>query len=165
MQAVSNATPLIYLAKIGKLYLLEEIFDTVLIPTRVYSEVVVSGKEKGYHDAFLVEKYITKGIIVKKEVKIKKLINMPIGRGEAETIELAAGEGIYDVLIDEAKARRIARMYNLRPKGTLWVLTRAFEKDLLSKIELMNNIEELIKSGYRIREDILVEVYRELIRE
>jgi predicted nucleic acid-binding protein len=69
------------------------------------------------------------------------------------------------VLIDEAKARRIARMYNLRPKGTLWILVSAFKDDLLSKGELMNNIEELIKSGYRIKEEILIGVYRELIRE
>ncbi|UCF08403.1 MAG: hypothetical protein JSW28_01565, partial [Thermoplasmata archaeon] len=106
-----------------------------------------------------------KEFIVKKEVKIKKLKNMPIGSGEAESIELAAREGIKDVLMDEAKARRIARMYDLRPRGTLWVLTRAFEKDLFSKEELINSIEELIKVGYRIREDILVEIYRELIRK
>jgi predicted nucleic acid-binding protein len=165
VQAVSNSTPLIYLAKIGELYLLEKLFDTVLIPVKVYSEVVMSGKEKGYHDAYLVEEFVEKGFIVKKEVKMKKLKNMPIGRGEAETIELAAREGLKDVLIDEAKARRIARMYNLRPKGTLWILVSAFKDDLLSKGELMNNIEELIKSGYRIKEEILIGVYRELIRE
>ena len=165
MQVVSNSTPLIYLAKIGRLYLFEKIFDSVLIPAKVYSEVVVSGKEKDYHNAYLVEEFVEKGFIVKKEVKMKKLKNMPIGRGEAETIELAVREGIKDVLIDEAKARRIARMYNLRPKGTLWVLINAFKDDLFSKEELMNNIEELIKTGYRIREDILIGVYRELIRK
>ena len=104
-----------------------------------------------------------KGFIVKKEVKMKKLKNMPIGRGEAETIELAVREGIKDVLIDEAKARRIARLYNLKPKGTLWVLTKGFEKGLLSKKELENSIQDLIKSGYRIREEILVEIFRELM--
>ena len=163
MRAVSNATPLIYLAKIGRLNLLEEIFDAILIPNKVFSEVVVKGKEKGYHDAFLVEAFIEKKFILKKKVEIKKLRNMPIGRGELETIELAAKEGIKNVLIDEAKARRIARLHNLKPKGTLWVLTKAFEKGLLSKDELNNSIQELIKSGYRIREDILVEIFRVLM--
>ena len=163
MQAVSNATPLIYLVKIGRLNLLEEIFDVVLIPNRVFTEVVVEGKEKGYHDAFLVEEFMERGFILKKKVKIERLREMPIDRGEIETIELAKKEGIKDVLIDEAKARRIARLYDLRPKGTLWVLTKAFEDDILSKEELKNSIQELIKCGYRIREDILVEIFRELV--
>lgn len=164
MDAVSNATPLIYLARIGKLYLLEEVFDSVLVPGKVYSEVVVIGKEKGYHDAYLVEELVEKGFIEKRNVKLEKLRNVPIGWGEAETIELAAREGITDVLIDEAKARRIARMYALKPKGTMRVLTSSYQKDLLTQMELTNLLEELIKSGYRIREDILLEVYRELIR-
>ncbi len=163
MRAVSNATPLIYLAKIGRLNLLEEIFDAVLIPNKVFSEVVVEGKERGYHDAYLVEEFIERKFILKKKVEIKRLRDMPIGRGEIETIELAVKEGIKNVLIDEAKARRIARLYNLKPKGTLWVLTKGFEKGLLSKEDLKNCIQELIKSGYRIREDILVEIFRELM--
>lgn len=163
MRAVSNSTPLIFLAKIGRLNVLEEIFDAVLIPNKVFTEVVVDGKEKGYYDAFLVEEFIEKGFILKKEVEIEKLRGMPIGRGEIETIELATKEEIKDVLIDEAKGRRIARLYNLQPKGTLWVLTKAFEDDLLSKEELKNCIQELIKCGYRIREEILVEIFRELM--
>lgn len=114
MRAVSNATPLIYLAKIGRLNILEEIFDVVLIPNKVFFEVVIKGKEKGYHDAFLVEEFMEKGFVLKKKVEIKKLIDMPIGRGEQETIELAVKEGIKNVLIDEAKARRIARLQNLK---------------------------------------------------
>ena len=87
---------------------------------------------------------------MKKEVEIKKPKDMPIGRGEMETIELAIKEKIKYVLIDEPKGRRIARLYDLQPKGTLWVLARAFETDLLSKEELRNSVQELIKCGYRI---------------
>ena len=94
MQVVSNSTPLIFLAKIGKLSLLERIFEVVLIPNKVFFEVVVEGKEKGYNDAFLVEEFIERGVIIKKKVEIEKLNKMPIGRGEIETIELALREEI-----------------------------------------------------------------------
>jgi predicted nucleic acid-binding protein len=160
---VSNSTPLIFLAKIGRLNLLEKIFDAVIIPDKVFSEVVIEGKEKGYSDAFLVEKFINKGIISKKNIKIKSLNDMPIGKGEQEAIELAVKLGIQDILIDEAKGRRFARLYDLQPKGTLWVLTKAFEDDLLSKDELKDNITELIKCGFRIKEDILVDILKELM--
>jgi predicted nucleic acid-binding protein len=160
---VSNSTPLIFLAKIGRLDLLEKIFDAVIIPDKVFSEVVIEGKEKGYSDAFIVEKFIDNGIISKKDVKIKYLNDMPIGKGELEAIELAVKMGIQDILIDEAKGRRIARLYDLQPKGTLWVLTKAFENDFLSQEELKNSITELIRCGYRIKEDILVDILKELM--
>ncbi len=52
MIAVSNASPLIFLAKIGKIHLLEKIFEKILIPEKVYNEVVVKGKEKRFADAY-----------------------------------------------------------------------------------------------------------------
>jgi predicted nucleic acid-binding protein len=160
---VSNSTPLIFLAKIGRLNILEHIFKTVNIPNEVYTEVVIRGKEKGYSDAFLVEKLVDKNLILKKDVEIKKLKNMPIGKGEQETIELAMKLGIPDILIDDAKGRRIARVYDLKPKGTLWVLTKAYEEDVINKQDLKNCITELIKHGFRIKEEILIEILKELI--
>ena len=47
MIAVSNAGPLIHLAKIGRLSLLKEIFNEIIIPRTVKVEVVDKGKEKG----------------------------------------------------------------------------------------------------------------------
>jgi len=43
---VSNASPLIYLAKLGKIELLHELFGQVVIPPAVYQEVVVLGTNK-----------------------------------------------------------------------------------------------------------------------
>lgn len=163
MQVVSNSTPLIFLAKISRLNLLEKLFDAVLIPNKVFTEVVVEGKERGYSDSYLVEESIKKGIIKKKDIKIGESTAMPISSGEIEAIELALKLGIQDILIDEAKGRRIARLYDLKPKGTLWVLTKAFEDGILTQEELKNSIFELIKCGYRIREDILVEIFKEIM--
>jgi len=42
---VSNATPLIYLAKIGKLYLLKRVFGEVFVPEEVKIEAVDRGKQ------------------------------------------------------------------------------------------------------------------------
>ena len=162
-QVVSNSTPLIFLAKIGKLDLLERIFSKVYISDAVFNEVIIKGKEKGYSDAFLVEKFVEKGTILKKNVKIEKLNNIPIGKGELETIELAIKINVEDILIDDSKGRKFARLYGLQPKGTLWVLTKAFEEYLISKEDLKNNITELVKSGFRIKEDLLIEILKDLI--
>ena len=44
---VSNATPLIYLAKIGKIDLLRKVFKEVFIPEEVKVEAVDEGKSWG----------------------------------------------------------------------------------------------------------------------
>ena len=162
-QMVSNSTPLIFLAKIGRLNLLEKIFPEIIISNEVYSEVVIRGKEKGYGDAFLLEKIIEKGAITVKPVKITNLKDLPIGKDELETIELARKLDIQHVLMDDSKGRRFARLYDLEPKGTIWVLTKAFEDDLLSKSDLKSGITELVKCGFRIKEDLLIEILRELV--
>ena len=46
MIVVSDATPLIGLAKIGQLVLLQGMFGEVLVPQAVYNEVVLSAPHK-----------------------------------------------------------------------------------------------------------------------
>ncbi len=43
MKAVTNATPLIALALLGRLDLLRDLFDDVLVPSAVHDEVVRAG--------------------------------------------------------------------------------------------------------------------------
>jgi len=47
MIVVSDTTPLIGLASIGRLELLYELFDEVYIPQAVFDETVTSGREEG----------------------------------------------------------------------------------------------------------------------
>jgi|GEM_PF-5309391 hypothetical protein len=55
MSAVSNAGPPIHLAKIGRLSLLKEIFEEIIVPRTVKVEVIDRGREKGKPDAFIIE--------------------------------------------------------------------------------------------------------------
>ena len=63
MIVISNATPLIYLAKIDKLHLLRDLFEHVIIPEEVYKEVVITGLKYGYFDAQTVKSAIEEGWI------------------------------------------------------------------------------------------------------
>lgn len=58
---VSNSTPLIYLAKVGRIDLLRKVFKTVFIPQEVKNEVVDKGKLLGEQDAYIIEKAISEG--------------------------------------------------------------------------------------------------------
>lgn len=45
-KVVCNSSPLIHLAKVGKLELLKDYFTEILIPEAVYRECVVDGRDK-----------------------------------------------------------------------------------------------------------------------
>jgi predicted nucleic acid-binding protein len=56
--AVSDSTPLIYLAKIGRLSLLSGVFKSIYVPEAVFNEAVSQGKALNMIDAFIIEKAV-----------------------------------------------------------------------------------------------------------
>lgn len=61
LRAVSNSGPLIHLAKINALWLLEKLFDEILIPIEVKEETVDAGLKLGFDDARIIQKAIKDG--------------------------------------------------------------------------------------------------------
>jgi uncharacterized protein len=125
MRIVIDSSPLIFLSKIGKIELLTELFDEILIPSEVFYETVTQGKEKMLEDAFAIENFITQSCKVKiKDADIRWLDDFPLGKGEKAVISLARIERIDNALIDESKARTLARVFNLNQEERygFWLL-------------------------------------------
>ena len=151
---VSNATPLIYLAKVGKLDLLESLYEQVLIPEEVEKEVVEEGKRIGQKDAFLIEKKICDGWI--NVLKVNKLIEIPIKleKGEIATLTLAKELGVKEVLIDESLARTASEIIGLIPRGTIFVLLEALKINKINFDEFIEILNKLLREGFRLREEV-----------
>jgi predicted nucleic acid-binding protein len=154
---VSNATPLIYLAKIGRLGVLGRVFGQVIISEEVNREVVEEGKKLGKMDAYLIEKEIKEGWI--KVSKIKELIDIPIKleKGEVATLSLAKNLEVREVLIDEASARTASEILGLTPRGTIFVLLKALKIKEISFDEFLGILDKLLKEGFRLREEVYIE--------
>ena len=153
---VSNATPLIYLAKADQLSLLHGMFETVFIPDAVYREVVTQGKNKGENDAFRVERAVKEGWIVVKKVQKLFNIELSIHPGEVEVISLARELAIKVVLMDDTKARIAAELADLKPKGTLWLLINAVREKILDFDRFLIALEDIVKSGFYLKEEVLL---------
>lgn len=156
MVIVSNASPLIYLAKCSKLHLLREVFEEVCIPVEVKHEVVVQGKKLGIPDAQVVEDAIKTGWIKIHETQ-QLAPPIRLDPGESASLSLAKNLGISEVLIDEAVARRAARMMGLIPRGTLYVLLESLKRDLLDFNGLLEALSMLIREGFRLKEEVYIE--------
>ena len=63
MRTDSNTSPLIWLSKIGKLDLLRDLFDEILIPKEVYREAVETGLQEVSSDALIIKEAVDQGWI------------------------------------------------------------------------------------------------------
>jgi len=156
---VSNATPLIYLAKAGRLNLLKRVFEKVFIPEEVKIEVVDRGKKLGKKDAYLIERAINEGWI---KVSKSKIVEIPLEleRGEVAALSLAKDLGIKEVLVDETSARTAARLLGLTPRGTIFPLLKALESKEIDLNEFLGLLNTLVKEGSRLKEEVYLETIR-----
>jgi len=157
---ISNATPLIYLAKSDKLTLLQNIINQVLIPKAVFREVVVEGKRLGEKDAYRVEKAIGQGWLRVEEVKNMFLTKVSLHPGEIEVISLAKEKGIKTVLMDDAKGRSVAELAGLKPVGTLWIFLQAVKNRIIDFDEFLSTVEDIIHAGFYLKDDVYIKVVR-----
>lgn len=158
---ISNATPLIYLAKADQLKALQTVIRQILIPQSVYREVVVEGKNLGEKDAYRVDRAISEGWIIVQEVKDIYPVEIPIHPGEAEVISLAKEMGVERVLLDDVKARVACELAGLRPIGTLGIILRAVGDHNLSFDQFLTTLEHIVRSGFYLKEEIYLRAVQE----
>ena len=159
VKAVCNASPLIFLAKINCLRLLDDY--SLHIPNQVKDEVL-AGHKKGKADAHLILDYLEARKI--EPVRVVPLKSFPpsLGSGEKAAISLAVRLNLKKIFIDESKARSVARIYGLEPKGTLGILWESYRAGKIKKTEIERLMYELVEKGFRIKEELLIEFLRAL---
>jgi len=148
MIIVADSSPLISLAILNQLNLLQELFDEVYIPKAVFEEVTATGKP--FSD--ILSNFSKPRI---KNVKNKialSILSHELDLGESEAIVLALENKIEDILMDEHKGRKIAIARGLHPIGTIGVLIQAKKKGLLKSIKPL--IHELIKNNIYISQEL-----------
>jgi len=164
---VLNSTPMIYLAKVNALELLEKLPEKKVIPNSVYEEVVTKGKKRGAADALLIEKAIDRGILEVREVKNKKLFKtlaqIPgLHRTDAEVLALSK-ELNATAIVDEDKARGVADVNDVPNRGTGYLLLRFSKLGLLTKEEVKTKVDEMIKFGWRCSTEVYAEILKSVM--
>ena len=140
---ISNSSPLICLSKVGRLALLKELYGEVHIPTAVRDEVLVDGKE----DCVAIKKALQEGWL--KVVEPKTFRDYGIGPGENQALQLAF-EKKDTIVLDDARAIRIARIMGVRHIRTTSVILQAVTSRKLSRDEAVDVLNNMIGIGYYI---------------
>ena len=79
-----------------------------------------------------------------------------------EVINAAKEMGIDTVLIDDKRARSLARSVGMTTCGTLWVLLRAVKREEIKKEKAYEIICDLPRYGFRIDAEFLLQIAKKL---
>lgn len=170
ISTVSNTSPLIWLAKIGKLNLLKDLFGEVIISEESYKEAVEVGLKEGYSDALVIKDACDQGWIKVKHLNerqiavcqniIKHSIELHIG--EVQAIVLARESKDSLLLMDDSSGRAFAETWGLRVKGVLYVIITALRNNLTDKTEAKESMLNLVRKGFRIEPKFLAKILQEI---
>lgn len=148
---VADSSPLIGLARIGQLHLLRRSARRTLIPPAVWDEITVQGHDApGAREVEQAASWI--GIQAPDSAPVAALA-LVVDQGEAEAIALAQGTERSLLLVDDAKARRVAQQLGLRLVGTVGLLRRATKAGWIT--ELRPQLEALQRNGIYIRQKLI----------
>jgi predicted nucleic acid-binding protein len=153
---VADAGPLIHLAQIGKLHLVQRLFGQVTITASVKREAVDEGVRLGYADAEVIGGALRDGWIVVESVPSrlaksaeKLALGENISVADAETL-LLAKEKRAELLVDEKIVSDLAKMYGLRVWGTWTLLLESLSMDLIEVADVENAVNDLGRKKFRL---------------
>jgi hypothetical protein len=163
--AVADSSVLICLVKIGRLVILKELFQVVLITESVYEEVVIQGKRSGKDGISTIEKAISDrwiqvvtGSSRRKHEAGKYRDIWGIGLGEAESIALAKSRAL-PVILDDKNARHLARIMEIQYSGTAALLLRALRRGIVDKSAYFACLRDLGQVMW-LSPDVMAEMLR-----
>jgi len=149
MIVVADTGPLLALAKIDALYLLEDLYGQVFIPPAVQVEAVMAGLAQGVSDAVALEAAYSRGMLqVRTPVSVLPVPSL-LHEGERESIRLAIELDADWLLVDDLDARHAAETnfsaigLTTRIKGTLGVIVSAFQQEQVSRETSIALVESL----------------------
>ncbi|MGB7556491.1 MAG: DUF3368 domain-containing protein [Candidatus Korobacteraceae bacterium] len=153
-----DTSPILNLARIGRLELLASLYKQVLIPPAVFEELAIP------RDATLpvIDVASVSWIILetpRDQDRVQELRD-DLDAGEAEAIVLAVERQADLLIVDERRGRRIAQALGLRITGLLGVLADAKRAGLIDSIKPV--LDELIQNA---KFWIGPELYREVLAE
>jgi len=157
MIIVSDTSPLSNLAIVDHLFLLKEIYQTVVIPEAVAEELENAQADEPRIAAILSLDWVAvrtaQNVVLISELRNERLLD----RSESEAIALALELKAEELLIDERLGRREAARLGISMTGVLGVLLIAKRRGLIPAVRPV--IDELITvAKFRVSSQLYVEV-------
>ncbi|RMD91695.1 MAG: DUF3368 domain-containing protein [Calditrichaeota bacterium] len=133
MIVVSNTSPVINLAAIGQLELLNKLYGKIILPRAVHHEITIKGA--GRPGSTDIDKLPWIEVRKVANYKFVQALKSELDKGESEAIALAVESKADLLLIDERRGRAVARRFGIRHIGLLATLVDAKHKGLIKNVK------------------------------
>lgn len=141
---VVDSTCLIALERIDRLDVLPPLFPDIVVPPAVVEEF-------GSSPAWMTIRKVSNHLSL-------AALRTQLHRGEAEAIALAAEIEADRIVLDDKKARRVARELGLHPIGTVGVILRAKRKGVVPHCRPL--LDDLMREGFYLSDPLYEEALR-----
>ncbi|WP_262174654.1 DUF3368 domain-containing protein [Haloarcula laminariae] len=150
---VSDTSPLLNLALIEQLDLLESQFSSITVPEQVWDELAAG---EGVLDALreLRESEFLSVVEVEQSNLFTEILH-ELDRGETAAICYAIDHDADLILLDEKDGRQVARRHDLTMTGVIGILLRGATT---GQIELEDELDSLREAGFWISDDLYSKV-------
>jgi predicted nucleic acid-binding protein len=155
MNAVINASPLIFLSKLDMLECLK-LFDNVFTTNIVLQEIEL-GLENGYPEALLVKKLVEEKFLIVKDKKPKEN-EFGLHPGELSIIELAREMNIENIIVDDKTAIQASKYFGLKVTSTPYLLLKNLKSGNINLIDFRIAMDRLISFGYFISPNLYMKI-------
>lgn len=155
--AVSNASPLIVLAKADLLWILPRLFSSVFLPQAVRAEIETGEVNDPMRNALGSCPWLAEVELVPP---LSPLSQWQLGRGESEVIEYARLHANLVALLDDRAARRAAEALGVKVRGTLSVVAMAARRGHIPSFDMA--AKALKAAGLYLSDDLIRAVSQSL---
>jgi predicted nucleic acid-binding protein len=157
MIAVFNSSPLIFLSRLNIINQVLGLFSEVVIPGYVKKEIfrkedIVSDKVK---DLLRLNNVVEVGA---KNLRMVDAFCRKLGKGESEAIVVAIERSADLVILDDHVAREEATRVGLNVKGTLGVIRKLMELDVI-QCDPDKLHRDLLEMKFRVKRGIFDEIF------
>ena len=154
---VSDASPLIVLAKAQLLDITPKLFERVLIPEEVMTEIQSGPSEDPLRRALSNCDWM---LAVRLDSPLPADQVPRLGRGEAAVLEYAGTHGNVPVLVDDRQARRRAESLGLKVYGTLSLIAMATTQGHIESFSAA--VQQLRDAGLYVSDEVIDTVSKTL---
>ena len=163
---VFDATPLIYLAKVDRLALVQQRDASCVIPERVYEEVVETGREQCYPDTRRIERSVDadrSDIVSVATSALLTRLQDNSNLSDADVAVLACADAHDGVAVmDETYGRDVAAAEGITTRGTAYLVLKLASEGTISVDDARTVIDAMIDEGWYCAPDVYAKIIQKL---
>jgi predicted nucleic acid-binding protein len=148
MLVIADSSALVALALCGGLDLLDQLFDEIKVPQAVYQEVIVKGKPA----AQTLQTYL-QGKVIPVSLSSIIITGSGLGQGEMEAMALYKTTHADYLLVDDSRARKVARLNKITITGSLGILLLAKHRGIIKQVK--PHLDQLRQTNLRISASLI----------